>query len=85
MRVWGSLRHTGQQIKGNSGQELAQLKKFSPGVPRGRTMFRDMYINVSADDHKSIEVLASRFSLHHGAQIAVDITLECVLRSWGNG
>ena len=73
--LW-SLRHTGQaqsglqQIKGDSGQELAQPKKFSLGVLRGRTMLRDMNINVSADDHKSIEVSASGLPLHHGAQIA---------------
>ena len=39
-------------------------------------MLRDMNINVSADDHRSIEVLASELPLHHGAQIAVDITLS---------
>ena len=35
-----------------------------------------MNIDVSAADERSIEVLASGLPVHHGAQLAVDITLR---------
>ena len=40
---------------------------------------RDMNVAVRADDMRSIEVLASVLPLHHGAQLAVDVTLRCAL------
>ena len=51
---------------------------------RFNTMLRDMNINVSANDQRSIEVLASGLPLHHGAQVTVDITLRCALRGCSN-
>ena len=78
VRVWDTLGHTGQaqsglrQVRETLDKSLPNREKFSPGVSRGR-----------AHDHRSIEVLASGLPLHHGAQIAVDITLRCALRSCG--
>ena len=40
-------------------------------------MLRDMNIAVAATDHRAIEVLASGLPLHHGVQLAVDITIRC--------
>ena len=65
-------------------RSLARVCREAGATVRFNTMLRDMNINVSADDHRSIEVLASGLPLHHGAQIAVDITLRCALRSCGN-
>ena len=61
----------------------ARVCREAGATVRFNTMLRYMNINVSADDHRSIEVLASGLPLHHGAQIAVDITLRCALRSCG--
>ena len=44
---------------------------------------RDMNVTVRADDERVLEVLASGLPLHHGAQLAVDITLRSVLTSAG--
>ena len=65
-------------------RSLARVCREVGATVRFNTMLRDMNINVSADDHRSIEVLASGLPLHHGAQIVVDITLRCALRSCGN-
>ena len=43
--------------------------------------FRDMNVVVSATDMSSIEVLATGLPVHHGAQLAVDITLRSALTS----
>ena len=42
-----------------------------------------MNITVPASDEREIEVLASGLPLHHGGQLAVDITLRCALNSFG--
>ena len=42
-----------------------------------------MNIAVSVSDERSIEVLASGLPAHHGAQLAVDITLRSLLTAQG--
>ena len=44
---------------------------------------RDMNVEVRADDERAIEVLASGFPIHQGAQLAVDITVRSPLTSTG--
>ena len=39
---------------------------------------------VSASDERSIEVLASGLPFHHGAQLAIDVTLRSALTSCGS-
>ena len=46
---------------------------------RVNAKLRDMNVQIRADDERAIEVLAS----HHGAQLAVDITLRSPLTSGG--
>ena len=36
-----------------------------------------MNVAVSAQDERAIEVLASGLPIHHGAQLAVDVTMRC--------
>ena len=42
---------------------------------------RDTSVVVSASDERSIEVLASGLPFHHGAQVAIDVTLRSALTS----
>ena len=65
----------------------------SRAVPPERTLartvrcnakLRDMNVVVSASDERSIEVLASGLPFHHGAQLAIDVTLRSALTSCGN-
>ena len=42
-----------------------------------------MNVAVRADDERCVEVVASGLPLHHGAQLAVDITLRCAVSSSG--
>ena len=50
---------------------------------RCNAKLRDMDIAVSAQDERAIEVLALVLPLHHGAQLAVDVTLRCALTANG--
>ena len=43
---------------------------------RCNTKLRDLNIEVSVQDERAIEVVASGLPFHHGAQFAVDITLR---------
>ena len=43
-----------------------------------------MNVVVSASDERSIEVLASGLPFHHGAQLAIDVTLRSALTSCGS-
>ena len=45
---------------------------------------REMNVAVAATDEREIEVLASGLPLHHGAQLAVDITLRSALTRCGS-
>ena len=50
---------------------------------RRNTKLRDMNISVPATDDRSIEVLASGLELNHGAQLAVDITVQSAVTACG--
>ena len=45
---------------------------------------RDMNVAISASDTREIEVLASGLPMHHGAQLAVDITMRSALTANGS-
>ena len=49
-----------------------------PERTMARMRLREMNVAVSANDERSIEVLASGLPLQHGAQLAVDVTLSDV-------
>ena len=50
---------------------------------RCNTKFRDLNVGVSVEDEKATEVVASGLPLHHGAQLAVDITLRSATTAAG--
>ena len=56
---------------------LARVCREAGATVRFNAMLRDMNIAVAATDHRAIEVLASGLPLHHGVQLAVDITIRC--------
>ena len=58
-------------------QTLARVCREAGATVRFNAMLRDMNIAVAATDHRAIEVLASGLPLHHGVQLAVDITIRC--------
>ena len=51
---------------------------------RFNTRLREMNVAISANDERSIEVLASGLLVHHGAQLAVDVTVRCAFTCGGN-
>ena len=60
---------------------LARVCREAGATVRCNVRLRDMNVAVSATDMRSIEVLAIGLPLHHGAQLAVDITLRSALTS----
>ena len=50
---------------------------------RTHVKLRDLNTTVPVLDDRSIEVLASGLPMHHGAQLAVDITLRSAVTSFG--
>ena len=60
---------------------LARVCREAGATVRCNVHLRDMNVAVSATDMRSIEVLATGLPLHHGAQLAVDITLRTALTS----
>ena len=58
---------------------LARVCREAGATVHVNAKLGDMNVAVRADDMRSIEVLASGLPLHHGAQLAVDITLRCAL------
>ena len=57
-------------------RSLARVCREAGATVRTNTVHRDMNLCVPTFDARAIEVLASRLSLHHGAQLAVGITLR---------
>ena len=53
------------------------------GAMRTHVKLRDLNTIVPVLDDRSIEVLASGLPMHHGAQLAVDITLRSAVTSFG--
>ena len=62
---------------------LARVCREAGASVRCNAKLRDMNIAVSAADERSIEVLASGLPVHHGAQLAVDITLRSAVTAQG--
>ena len=63
---------------------LARICREAGATVRCNARLRDMNVAVSSTDDRAIEVLASGLPYHHGAQLAVDITLRSVLTRCGN-
>ena len=63
---------------------LARICREAGATVRCNARLRDMNVAVSSTDDRAIEVLASGLPFHHGAQLAVDITLRSVLTRCGN-
>ena len=55
---------------------LARVCREAGATVRCNTKLRDLNIGVSLQDERAIEVVASGLPFHHGAQLAVDITLR---------
>ena len=62
---------------------LARVYREAGARVRFNAFLRDMNVNVAATDERRIEVLAQDLPCFGGAQLAVDITLRCVLSSAG--
>ena len=59
-----------------SEKTLARVCREAGATVRCNCKLRDMDIAVPANDERAVEVLAAGLPLHHGAQLAVDITLR---------
>ena len=55
---------------------LARVCREAGATMRCNAKLREMNVEVAATDEREIEVLASGLPLHHGAQLAVDITVR---------
>ena len=62
---------------------LARVCREASARVRFNAFLRNMNVNVAATDERRIEVLAQDLPCFGGAQLAVDITLRCVLSSVG--
>ena len=62
---------------------LARVCREAGATVRPNAKLRDMNACVPANDERAIEVLATGLPLHHGAQLAVDITLRSALTACG--
>ena len=63
---------------------MARICREAGATVRFNTRLREMNVAILASDERSIEVLGFGLLLHHGAQLAVDVTLRCPLRCGGN-
>ena len=65
------------KVRQTANQSLGTRKVREAGATvRCNVKLRDMDIAVSAQDERAIEVLALGLPLHHGAQLAVEVTLH---------
>ena len=64
-------------------RSLARICREAGASVRFNAKFWNMNVAVSANDERTIEVLASGLPLHHGAQLAVDITVRSATTSAG--
>ena len=62
---------------------LARVCREAGGTVRTHVKLRDLNTSVPVVDDRSIEVLTSGLPMHHGAQLAVDITLRSAVTSFG--
>ena len=63
---------------------LARVCREAGASVRINTKLRDMNVAISTSDAREIEVLASGLPMHHGAQLAVDITMRSALTANGS-
>ena len=63
---------------------LAMVCREAGATVRCNGKLMEMNVAVASTDEREIEVLASGLPLHHGAQLAVDITLRSTLTRCGN-
>ena len=95
MRVWGcvgqvrtssrSMPPVGKVKSRATAPErtLARLCREADGTVRTHVKLRDLNTSVPVVDDRSMEVLVSGLPMHHGAQLAVDITLRSAVTSFG--
>ena len=90
--LWTRSEDTGLYALGQAGsvRELYLQKErwhAFAGKQRRRCgatpSFENVNVVVPASDERSIEVLASGLPFHHGAQLAIDVTLRSALTSCG--
>ena len=62
---------------------LARVCREAGAIVTRNVKLRDMNVQVPATDEREIEVVAAGLSIHHGAQLAVDITLRSAVTSVG--
>ena len=65
------------------GRTLARVCREAGGSVRTHVKLRDLNTSVPEEDDRSVEVLTSGLPMHHGAQLAVDITLRSAVTSFG--
>ena len=91
-RSWTSWAGTGEPARDLAGcvqercpwnERWRESAGEAGATVRCNCRLRDMNVTVRADDERVLEVLASGLPLHHGAQLAVDITLRSALTSAG--
>ena len=73
------VRKTAHQSFLGPEKTLARICREAGATVRCNAKLRDMDIAVSAQDKRAIEVLALGLPLHHGAQLAVNVTFPCFL------
>ena len=83
-RLDGACARSGRRAVGPE-RSLARACREAGATVRTNTLLRDMNLCVPAVDARAIEVLATGLLLHHGAQLAVDITLRSALGTCGGG
>ena len=63
---------------------LARVCREAGATVRTNNKLCDMNVAISASDAREKEVLASGLPMHHGAQLAVDITMRSALTANGS-
>ena len=62
-------------------RSLARVCREAGATVTRNVKLRDLNVQVPATDEREIEVVAAGLSIHHGAQLAVDITLRSAVTS----
>ena len=75
--------HSGRLRTRALARTLTRVCREAGATVRCNAKLVDMNIAVPACDERAVEVLASGLPLYHEAQLAVDITLKCVLTASG--
>ena len=62
---------------------MARICREAGATVRRNVKLRDMNVHVAATDEREVEVVAAGLPIHHGAQLAADITLRSATSSCG--